>query len=178
MVAERHRARDQADLAGPTGDEAAEQARRGPSGRGVVDADVVGPARAGRVGDQRHDRDARGDQLVDRLAHRGVVERHHGDAVDLALQPVERRGQHVAVEHVDMGHADPHALVGDVVRRHPHPLGQRLHEGVAAGREEELEAVLAPAGEARGKPVGAVFELGDRLLDALGGARHAPRAAG
>ena len=97
-----------------------------------------------------------------------MVERHHGDAVDLALQPVERRGEHVAVEHVDMGDADPHALVGDVLRRDPHPLRERLHEGVAAGRQDELEAMLAAAGEPRGEPVGAVLELGDRLLDALG----------
>ena len=168
VVAERHRAGDQADLAGPAGDEAAEKARRGPARRGVVDADIVGAAGAGHVGDQRHHRHAGGDQFVDRLAHRGMVERHHRDAVDLALQPVERRGEHVAVEDVDMGHADPHALVGDVLGRHPHPLRQRLHEGVAAGREEELEAMLAPAGKARGEPVGAVLELGDGLLDALG----------
>ncbi len=168
VVAKRHRPRNQADLARPAGEEAAEQARRGAPGRGIVDADVVGAARARRVGDQRHHGHAGRGQFVDRLAHGGMVERHHGDAVDLALQPVECRGEHVAVENVDKGHSDPHPLVSHVLRRHPHALRQRLHEGVAAGREDELEAVLAAAGEPRGEPVGPVLELGDRLLDALG----------
>ena len=97
-----------------------------------------------------------------------MIERHHGDAVDLALQPVERRGKHVAVEDVDMGDADPDPFVGDVLRGHPHSLRERLHEGIAAGREDELEAVLAAACKARGEAVRAVLELGDRLLDALG----------
>ena len=106
VVAQRHRAGDQADLAGAAGEEAAEQARGGAAGRGIVDADIVGAARARHVGDERHHGDAGAGEVVDGLAHRRMVEGDDGDAVDLAAQLLERRGEHIAVEHVDMGDVD------------------------------------------------------------------------
>ena len=107
-------------------------------------------------------------EVVDRLADRGVVERHDGDAIDLVLQVVECRGQHVAVEDIDLGDADPHPLVGDMIGGHPHPLLEGAHEGIAAARQDELEAMVAAARQPRGKPVRAILQPLDRLLHPFG----------
>ena len=102
MVAKRDRSGDQADLAGAAGEETAEKRAGGAAGGGIVDADIVGAAGARRVGDEGDDGDAGCGEIVDRFAHRRVVEGDHGDAVDLAVEPVERGGEHLAVEDVDM----------------------------------------------------------------------------
>ena len=96
-----------------------------------------------------------------------MVEGDDGHAVNFAIEAVERGGQNVTIENVDVRQPDPHVLVGDIVGRGVHPLLQCLHESVGAGRQDELKAVVAPAREPRGKPVGAVFEPVDRLLHPL-----------
>jgi hypothetical protein len=106
MIADRDRAGDQADLAGPAGADAAEKGRGGAAGGRVVDADIVGAPRARRIGDERHHGRAGARQIVDRLAHRGVLEGDDRRAVDLAVQAVDRRGEDIAVEDVDIGDAD------------------------------------------------------------------------
>ncbi len=79
-----------------------------------------------------------------------MVERNHRHAVDFALQLLQRFRQHVAVEDVDVGDRDMHALV-----RKPFGSGMDLglesaHEGVVAQRQDKPETVLAAAGKARG----------------------------
>ena len=61
------------------------------------------------------------------------------------------------------------ALVGDIFGGRADALLERLHEGVAAGRQDEVEAMVAPTGQARGKTIRAVFEPLDRRLHALCG---------
>jgi aminopeptidase N len=169
VIAERDRAADQPDLAGAPGKKAAEERGGCAPGGGIVDADIVGAVGARRVGNERHHGDTGCGQVVDRLADRRVVEGDHGDAIDLALQAVEREGEGLAVEDVDFGDLDVDALVGERVGRGANALFQRLHEGVVAGRQQEAEAVVATTGEARREAVGTIFEQADCRLDALGG---------
>ena len=103
------------------GEEPAEQrAGRAPGG-GIVDADIVRALRPRHVGDERHDGDAGIGQVVDRRAHRRVIEGDDGNPVDLALQLLEGRRQDVAVEDVDMGEADRDALLGEGLRGRERP---------------------------------------------------------
>ena len=107
-----------------------------------------------------------------------MVEGDDGDAVDLAVQlssaaastsPSKTSTWVIAI----CTRSSAKRSAGGV-----HFLLQRLHEGVVAGRQDEAEAMVAPARKARREPVGAVFQEIDRRLDALGRLGVDARAGG
>jgi hypothetical protein len=61
------------------------------------------------------------------------------------------------------------ALVEQPVGSRVNLAFERLHEGVAAGRQDELESVVTAASKTGGKAVGAISELGNRGTDTLRG---------
>ena len=103
-------------------DEAAEQGGRSAPGGDVVDADEVLAPRGRHVGDQRDDDGAARDQVVDRGAHLRMVERHHDDSVEPALQIPQVLRQHERREHIDRLHDGAGALFGQPVRDALHLL--------------------------------------------------------
>ena len=106
------------------GKEASHQRRRGaPRGR-IVDADIMQAARARRVRHKGHHGDPARGELVDRGAHPGMVERDDGDALIGRRQVLQRAGQHIRIEHVDMEDIDEAALAGEPVRGALDLLGQ------------------------------------------------------
>ncbi len=102
--------------------------------------------------------DAVGDQPVDRLAHPNVIQRHHGNAVQVARQRVEMVGQGDRIEYVGM--VDFHF---DLVRRQARAKLDRMlfdivHEGVGALRQHEAQPNRLVARQPGGQPVGPVVE--------------------
>ena len=129
----------------------------------------MGAARPRRIRHQGHHGDAGTAEIVDRLTHRRVIERDHGDAVDGAVQAVERRRQDVAVEDIDEGDADLDPLAGDEVGSGAHLVLELLHEDVGADRQEEPETVDPSPGKTCCEPVGPVLQPVDCGLHALDG---------
>ena len=146
-------------------EEAAHQRAGGAAGGGVVDADIVQPAGGGRVRHQRHHGDAGAGEIVDGVADAGVVERDGGDAVEAGTLGLQRGGEHVGVEDVDMDGVDEGALAGEPLGGLADLVGQQVHEGVAAHGQDEAEAEGAVARQPRGGGIRPVAELEDGRLD-------------
>ncbi len=98
-----------------------------------------------------------------------MVERDDGDALIGRRQVFQRTGEHIRIEHVDMEDIDEAAVAGEPVRGALDLLGQVGHEAVAAARQHEGEAERLPAGEPRGRDVGAIAEFCHRGLDTRDG---------
>jgi len=176
MVAQGVAAEHDADPRIARADEAAEQARRGPSRGDVVDADVMGPARGRHVGYQRDDDRARSDQIVDRRPHLRVVERHHHHRVVPAVEPGKASRHDVGREAGDVFDVRRGALLGKPVAEVGDLAGEHRDEAVAPARQHEADRAVPRPGQPRRRRIGSIVEAADDRGHALGGPRLHPGA--
>jgi hypothetical protein len=94
-------ARDERDLRRARADEAADEVARGAPGRAVVQPHECRALGVRQVGDQRDHRQPARRERGHRLAHRGMLQRHHRDAVAALAVLAQRVGQFVRVEALD-----------------------------------------------------------------------------
>ncbi|MGY4380554.1 hypothetical protein ACVWZ3_008193 [Bradyrhizobium sp. i1.3.6] len=94
-----------------------------------------------------------------------MVQRHHGDAVVIAGQRLQRGREHGRVEHIRGDHLDAETA-GREPGRHLAEIGlDLLHEGVRPRRHHEGKAAGTAAGELGGGDVRLEGVALDRRLD-------------
>ncbi|CCD01529.1 protein of unknown function (plasmid) [Azospirillum baldaniorum] len=128
---------DHRDLARPPAEEAREQIARRPPRRPVVEPDIGGPPAVLHIGNQRHRRHVARRQLVHRLAHRRMLQRHEGHPVDLAPVLEQAARQQVGVEALDELHLRADAQRGQRRLRLSDELAEPRQVAVRPVRQQE-----------------------------------------
>jgi hypothetical protein len=106
-----------------------------------------------------------------------VVEGDEADPVAVQADPEQRLGQGVGVEALDQVQPRLHAEGGEVPLRRQHRLAQVADEGVAAGRQDDVELQDPAARQQAGGQVGGIVQpLHHRMDPARGLGIHAVAA--
>ena len=151
-------------------DESGDELAGGAPGGAVVEADIGGAGRVGDVGDQRDAGDAALGERIDRLAHGRMLQRHEGDAVDLAADAPELMGEQLRLEALDMLDPCAHVEGSELVLRSRDQPAEQAEEAVVPGRQQEAEP-QGPERARRQRPLHDIAELARRLQHALDGRR-------